>query len=626
MPAFNSVNGRPCNASRWLLTDILRNEWGFEGFTVCDYDAIIEVITLHKTASNKMEAAAQALWAGLDRELPENNVYGDSVIEAVRAGKIRESVIDESVRRILAAKFKIGLFENPYIDPSLAEGNYDSPEHRALAIQAALECIVLLKNSGETLPLKKSIKTIAVIGKDADVAKLVNYSGSGMPTVSILQGIKNTVSSGTKVVHETGTDFVEYKYPAIPPKHFLHDDGGKKKPGLKAEYFDNMSLEGSPALVRTDDNIDFNWGGQSPDPSIGNDVFSIRWTGKLKSPVTGTCTLSFTSNDGARIYFDNERIFENWNDRGNPTDYFRVRLEKGKEYDINIEYYENKWNARAFLGWDIGFEKAEDRKIAQAVKTTKNADAAVIVTGIVEGEFWDRSHLDLPGYQEKLIQAVAATGTPTIVLLVNGGPVTMSNWLFDVDAVVEAWYPGEEGGNAVAEVIFGDYNPAGRLPITFPRFVGQLPIYYNYKPSGRGYDYVGISALPQFSFGYGLSYTNFEYGNLRFDKKSIGRDGSLTVSLDVKNTGRINGDEVVQLYLNDRVASVSRPVKELKGFARVALNAGERKTVSFILTSEELKMLDKDMRWIVEPGEFQVMIGASSDDIRLEGVFEVIDK
>jgi len=462
-----------------------------------------------------------------------------------------------------------------------------------------------------------------VIGPDADRAQLGNYSGFGIPTVSILEGIRNKVSPDTEVVHEPGTDFTGFKFPAIPPEHFFHTENGKTEPGLRAEYFNNMGLEGKPLIERIEENIDFNWGGKSPDPAINVDFFSARWTGMLRSPYTGTCTLSLTSGDGVRFYFDGELLLDNWEDRLSTTDYFTVNIEEGKEYGITIEFYENKWGAQAHLGWDIGFEEEENKKILHAVQAAETSDAAVIVTSIIEGEFQDRAHLDLPGYQERLIKAVAHTGTPTVVVLVGGSAVTMGNWLADVQAVVEAWYPGEEGGNAVADVLFGDYNPAGRLPITFPRSVAQLPLYYNYKPSGRGYDYIGMIAIPLFPFGYGLSYTGFEYGNLRFSDEKISPSGTVAITLDVSNTGEMKGDEVVQLYVHDVIGSVSRPVKELKGFTRVTLDPGETETVRFTLTPEELKMLNEDMEWVVEPGEFHVMIGGSSDDIRLDGFFEV---
>jgi len=342
--------------------------------------------------------------------------------------------------------------------------------------------------------------------------------------------------------------------------------------------------------------------------------------------VTGVITLSLSGSDGVRFYFDNELLFQNWNDRGFPTDLFEVRLEKGKMYDIRLEYYEGKWGANMYLGWDLGFEEQERIKMAKAASVARSADAAIVVTSIEEGEFRDRAHLNLPGFQEQLIKEIAAIGTPTIVVLISGSAVSMSRWLSDVDAVVEAWYPGEEGGNAVAEVLFGDYNPGGRLPVTFPRSAAQLPLYYNYKPSGRGYDYMDTSAVPLYPFGYGLSYTTFAYGELRIDKQAVQQGKPVNIEVDIKNTGSVSGDEVVQLYLNDEIASVSRPIKELKGFKRITLDPGETRTVRFTLTEKEMLMLDEDMRWVVEPGDFRIMAGSSSEDIRSEAVFTVLAK
>jgi beta-glucosidase len=626
MPAFNSVDGRPCNANRWLLTEVLRKEWGFKGFTVCDYDALHEIMAFHRTAGSLKEAAVQAITAGLDVEVPGVNVYGQPLEDAVREGLVPVSVVDEAVRRRLEVKFRLGLFENPYAgDPEEGKKNYGSPEHHALSLQAAREAVVLLKNGGRVLPLKKDMKAVAVIGAEADVAQLGNYSRPGVGRISILEGVKRAVSPSTRVVYEKGTDHIEYRLPLIMPEYFTHVENGKAEKGLKAEYFNNMELRGAPVFVRTEPNLNFNTGG-SPYPSVNADFFSVRWTGRIRSPVTGKVTLSITTGDGVRFYFNGKKLIESWEDRYSTTDCFTVDLVEGREYDLTVEMFEDKWEAKAFLGWDYGLEAAEDAKIRKAVDAAKESDAAIVVTSIVEGEFIDRASLDLPGFQERLIKAVAAAGVPTIVVLVGGSAVTMGGWLDDVPAVVETWYGGDEGGTAIAEVLFGDCNPAGRLPISFPRAASQLPLYYNHKPTGRGYDYVGMSAVPLFPFGYGLSYTRFAYGGMKLNSLAIGPADSVTVTLDVKNEGDREGDEVVQLYVRDMVGSVSRPVKELKGFTRVSLAPGETRTVRFTLTPKDLRMLDERMQWVVEPGEFRVMIGASSEDIRLVGSFEVVGK
>lgn len=624
MPAFNSLDGRPCNANRWLLTDILRTEWGFKGFTVCDYDALHEIMVFHHTAATMKEAAAQAMNAGLDVEVPGIRVYGQPLMDAVKEGLVKESVIDEAVRRRLEVKFGLGLFENPFA-PENADAwkVYNSPEHHALALEAARKSIVLLKNDRNTLPFGPGLKGLAVIGAKADVAQLGNYSRPGDGRVSILQGIRQIAPKTARIVYERGTDHVEYRLPLVPAEYFSHDENGKSIPGLKVEFFNNMDLRGTPVLVRTEPRIDMNIGGR-PDPAVNDDFFSYRYTGKLRAPMTGKVTLSVTSGDGVRFFLEGKKLIESWEDRFSTTDYCTVNLVKGREYDIVMEVQEDKWETKAFLGWDYGFEAAEDVKIQKAAAAAKAAGAAVVVAGIVEGEFIDRASLDLPGYQEKLIRAVAGTGVPTVVVIVGGSAVTMSGWLDDVGAVVDAWYGGDEGGIAVAEALFGLYNPAGRLPITFPRSASQLPLAYNHKPTGRGYDYGLMSAVPLFPFGHGLSYTRFEYANLRFDPAKISTDGTVAVSLDVRNVGKVRGDEVVQLYLRDMVGSVSRPVKELKGFARIGLDPGESRTVRFLLSPAELRMLDEKMKWVVEPGEFLVMVGSSSEDIRLTGTFEVV--
>ncbi|MGH9409786.1 MAG: glycoside hydrolase family 3 C-terminal domain-containing protein, partial [Vicinamibacterales bacterium] len=290
---------------------------------------------------------------------------------------------------------------------------------------------------------------------------------------------------------------------------------------------------------------------------------------------------------------------------------------------IRLEYFESTGNARLKLIWDAGLVDDSERRIDDAVAMTKRSDAAVVVAGIEEGEFRDRALLALPGRQEDLIRRVAAIGKPTIVVLVGGSAITMSSWIDRVGAVIDAWYPGEQGGNAVADVLFGDADPAGRLPITFPMSEGQLPLSYDHKPTGRGDDYVDLTGMPEFPFGFGLSYTNFEYSGLRIDPAAIDSAGTATVRCTVKNIGARPGDDVAQLYIRDVLASVARPVMQLEGFQRIALAPGESKFVDFTLGPEELRMRDTDNKWVVEPGVFRIMVGASSKDIRLRGELEV---
>lgn len=629
MAAYNSLDGIPCSANRWLLTEVLRNEWGFRGFVVSDYGSVGHILQLHHTAATEKEAAKQAIEAGLDVELPRRYIYGQPLLEAVKEGLVKESTINKAVSRILEAKFKLGLFENPYVDPDYADKISDCEEHRRLALQAAREAIVLLKNENNVLPLKKDINSIAVIGPNANKVQLGGYSGWSIKVVTVLEGIKNKVSPRTKVFYTEGCDIIPKNIVPIPKENFIPPDDMRAKGykfGLKAEYFNNMELSGEPVVVRVDEDIDFVWLEGSPDPRINKDKFSVRWRGKIVSPISKECTLGVTTDDGVRLFIDGKLVIDSWYDRPATMDTAVVKFEAGREYEICMEYYENGGGAVATLGWVVDIDPLQG--IKKAVEIAQKCDAAVIVVGIIEGEGKDRAELTLPGQQEELIKRVAGTGVPTIVVLINGGPVVMENWINYVQGIIEAWYPGEEGGNAIAEVLFGDYNPGGKLPITFPRAVGQVPLYYNYKPSGRGYDYTNLTGKPLFPFGYGLSYTQFEYTNLRIEplKAKLSSIDKIKISVDIQNVGNYKGDEVVQLYIRDLVSSLSRPFKELKRFKRITLEPGEKKTVAFILLPEDLAFLDINLKYIIEPGSFEIMIGSSSEDIRVKGNLEVISQ
>jgi beta-glucosidase len=410
----------------------------------------------------------------------------------------------------------------------------------------------------------------------------------------------------------------------IPATNLIPPDAKPGEQGLKGEYFNNMNLSGKPTLVRTDKQVNFNWGPRSPDSTIQDDQFSVRWTGKIVPPDSGIYKISVSTDDGVRLWIDGKLLVDSWYDRGATSDLVTIRLEAGRQYDLRMDYYEDQGWAYASLGWDV---KADiDKNLQAAVDLAKNSDVAILAAGIVEGEGRDRANLDLPGSQEELIKAVAATGKPTVVVLMNGSAVTMKNWIDKVPAIAEAWYGGEEGGNALADVLFGDYSPAGRLPITFPRSVGQVPLYYNPKPTGRGYDYTDMSGKPLFPFGHGLSYTKFEYTNLQLTPQKINPNGKIRVSVDVQNVGDRKGDEVVQLYVHDVVASVTRPLEELKGFKRISLDPKEKKTVTFELGREQLEYLGEKMRYVLEPGTVEVLVGSSSEDIRLKSSFEVVKR
>ncbi len=623
MAAYNSYDGTPCSSNHWLLTDVLRGEWGFKGYVVSDYTSVEGIFSLHRTAGDSIECAKQAIEAGLDVELPSVVMYGKPLLDAVRSGKVSMEVLDRAVRRVLTVKFELGLFENPYADPKEAARLNDCAAHRALARESAEKSLVLLKNADGVLPFSKSIRSVAVIGTPAAAPRLGGYSGSGMAVVSVLDGIRRAVPAAD-VRFARGPAGGGRDWPVVPSEWLTPAGGKEGEHGLRGEYFDNTGLEGRPVLTRVDKDLFFDWGHGSPDAFIAADRFSARWTGKLKAPVSGPCVLAFTTDDGVRVTLDGERILQTWSDRAPSTDTVRVKLEAGRQYDLRVEYYENSGQAFAAMGWEISGKDPAAAEIREAVETAEACDAAVIVAGVNEGEGRDRSDLGLHPDVVRAINGIAAAGKPTVVVLINGGAVTVADWIASADAVLEAWYPGEEGGSAVAAALFGDVNPGGKLPVTFPISEGQVPLYYNSKPTGRGYNYVDLTGSPQFAFGAGLSYTTFEYGDLKLSAASMTPDGEIRASVNVRNAGTRKGDEVVQLYIHDRVGSVSRPLQELKGFRRITLEPGETRTVEFPVGRDQLVMLDKDMRWVVEPGQFEIRVGGASDDIRSKAVLEVM--
>ena len=622
MAAYNSLDGKPCSSNHWLLTDVLRKEWGFEGFVVSDYSSVVGIEVEHFTTANHTETAAAAMNAGLDMEYPTVNIWGDPLKEAVEKKMVSMRTLDEAVSRVLRVKFEIGLFDDPMVDPAQAVAIVNCKAHRDLSAESARQSMVLLKNNQNTLPFSKDVKTIAVIGEYAGgPLPLGGYSASPEHVVGIIDGIQAKLPNA-KILYAKGCGIWSGpELPAVPASALIPEGGNAGEQGLRGEYFANQNLEGAPALVRIDNQVDFQWGDAVPDPAIPAEHFSARWTGSIVAPESGDYQISVTSDDGFRLFIDGKNVVEYWADRAAAANVVNVYLQGGRPTPIKLEYYNNLGAHAVSLGW--GKADGVDPGIAEAVNTAKQAQVAIVVAGIAEGEGADRAFLDLPGKQEQLIKAVAATGTPTVVLLIAGAPVTMEHWLDDVGAIVDAWYPGEEGGTAIADVLFGDYNPAGRLPITFPRSVGQCPVYYNQEPPGRGYQYVDSVRKPRFAFGYGLSYTQFTYANLKITPDKGKPNTTFTVAFDVANSGKVAGDEVPQLYVRDLVASIVRPLKSLKAFTRITLKPGEKQRITFTLTPDDLSFLDDNMKPIVEPGIFDVMVGASSDDIRLDGKIEV---
>ena len=605
MTAYNSVDGLPASQNRTLVNGILRRDWSFPGFVISDQAAVGGAIVLHRTEANTATATKRAIEAGLDVIFQSSWEQHRPYLDAFRNGTISGAAIDSAVARVLRAKFHLGLFENPYVSvdgTSLAQSGGS-----ALASEAARKGIVLLKNDPGVLPLTGSARRIAVIGADAVEARLGGYTLDDARGVSILEALRARL--GDRVRRAPGPGRADVAHVPIPGAHF---------DSLHGEYFDNIALLGAPRVSRRDPNIDFRWTFNAPARGIPVGWYSVRWTGRVRVPPNGARRIGVEGNDGYRLWIDGRLLIDNWRKQSYRTTMVPVALEPGSVHDIRLEFFESAGRARVRLVWDAGVGDS-DVAIDSAIALARGSDVAIVVAGIEEGEFRDRASLSLPGRQEELILRVAATGKTVVVVLVGGSAIAMSRWIDRVGAVLMAWYPGEQGGHAIADILFGDENPAGRLPITFPISEGQLPLVYNHKPTGRGDDYVDLTGHPAFPFGFGLSYTTFAYRDLRITQNS----GRATIGFRVKNTGSRAGDEVAQLYLQDVLATVARPVMELKGFTRLRLAPGEEREVTFTLDTRDLAFLDERMRRVVEPGIHRVLVGASSADIRLRGELEI---
>lgn len=621
MTAYNSFDGKPCSQSHFLLTEKLKKEWGFRGFVISDAGATGGANVLHFTAKDYTDATKQSIEAGLDVIFQTSYDHYPLFYDAFQNNLIDKNAIDSAVARVLRAKFELGLFENPYVDERILR-DVAMPE---LPLKAARECVVLLKNQDSILPLKKNI-SVAVIGSDAVEGRLGGYSREGSAEVTILEGIQRKIGS-SNVKFSPGCGRYDELLSTIPSENLSHWDSGKVFPGLKAEYFNNISLEGVPVLRRVDNKIDFGWTLFSPQQGVVNyDYYSVRWEGILKAPGTGMYNIGFSGDDGYRLYINDSLVIDNWHKQSVGTTTVPYMFHENQSYSLRAEFFESVGNARIKMVWNAGLTDSSDLKINNAVQAAQSCDAAIVVAGIEEGEFRDRASLNLPGRQEEMIREIAQTGKPVIVVLVGGGPVVVTDFLKDIDGLIDVWYPGDMGGTAVADVLFGDYNPAGRLPVSFPVDEAQLPYVYYHKPTGRGDDYLDMTGKPMFPFGYGLSYTTFEYSDLHFSKQKLSADENCVVSCTIRNSGSRNGDEVVQLYIRDELASVSRPMMELKGFQRVYVPAGESKKIEFEITPDMLSMLNEQMQRVVEPGTFRIMIGTSANNIRLRGIIEVEDK
>jgi beta-glucosidase len=604
MCAYNAVGGDPACASPKLY-DALRNKWGFRGYVTSDCWAITDFWGGHNYVRTHEQAAALAVKAGTDLSCgPE---YGE-IPAAVQNRLLSMEDVDRAVKRLFTARFRLGMFDPPesvpYSKITMAEN--DTPQHRELALQTALESIVLLKNERGVLPLK-NVKTIAVVGPTANHEEVLlgNYAGEPSKFTTPLDGIRQRFKNA-KVLFAEGSLLSETT--ALPVPASVLRNGST--PGLRGEYFSNMELRG-PAIDRTDANIDFRFNNVSPIAGVPDKYFSARWTGELVVPATGDYRLGVNADNGVRLFVDDKAIVDDWNRDGERTLTTPVHLEAGRAYKIRMEYFHTDYESAAQLVWE------PPTLLNDAVAAAKQADVTIAIVGLtasMEGEessfsspgFFggDRVDLDLPKTQQNMLEALSATGKPLIVVLTSGSALAVTWAQAHANAIVQAWYPGEEGGTAVAQVLAGDYNPAGRLPLTFYKSVSQLPPFSSYAMNGRTYRY--FQGTPLYPFGYGLSYTKFAYSNLRASSPQV--DDSVTISVDVKNSGAVAGDEVVQLYLSHRDAA-GAPIRALAGLQRVHLEPGKQSTVTFKPTEREWSVVDSTGARKLVPGTVDVWVG-----------------
>lgn len=650
MGAYNRVNGESASASQRLLIDVLRKEWGFTGYVVSDCDSIEDIFLHHKIVKTAEEAAALGVKKGT--ELNCGKTY-HALVSAVKQGLVTEAELDDSLRRLFLTRFRLGMFDADS-DVPWAQIPYSinqSAEHDQLARKAAQSSIVLLKNNG-ILPLKKSLKKIAVIGPTADevMSLLGNYYGTPAAPVTILQGIRAAVSPNTQISYVRGVDLVEGREdpraaPVIEPA-YLRPSVNSTEQGLRGDYFKGVDLAGKPLLTRIDARIAFRWDRGAPTDSLvargeiaaaaglPSDNYSVRWTGQLLPPVSGDYELNVSANDGVRLKINGKTLIDSWELAERLRSHnVQIKLEADKAYDITLEYFEDIRDAEIRLGWRLPGAKAP---FDEAIEVAQNAEVIIFVgglTGDVEGEEMkvnypgfaggDRTDIRLPAIQQKLLEALYKTGKP-VVMVLTGGAALAIDWADkNLPAIVMGWYPGQRGGNAIADVLFGDVNPAGRLPVTFYKADEKLPAFDDYSMANRTYRYFTGEAL--YPFGYGLSYTRFSYSKLVVDQKTFAPDAPINLRMQLKNTGKYAGDEVVQVYLKPVNPLRSRALKELRAIKRVHLPKDAQREVSFtLIPNKDLLVYDEQKKaYTVDAGRYEIQIGASSSDIRLRQIIDI---
>jgi beta-glucosidase len=621
MCAYNLLEGDPCCGNTFLLEDVLRKSWGFTGYVVSDCWALTDFYNFQTTSKNSAEAGGLALNAGTD--LNCGVVYRD-LQQAIDSGFTDERKVDISLKRLFTARFQLGMFDPPEKVPyaQIPIETNDCNRHRELALQTARKSIVILKNENNFLPLKKDLKSIAVIGPNANDVEvlLANYNGIPDDPVTLLRGIREKADNSTVLEYAQGCDWAEGMPKLLPvPAEFLyHKENEKILSGWLAEYFDNFEMRGDPVHQEILHNLSVNFWDEAPVEGFDDDNYSVKWTGYIEAPVEGTYLIGgFGSN--YKIYFEDSLrgSYSNVHEAGQK--YFSVDLLQDKKYSMEIEVFDNGGDCQFELRWLI---PGQDRQ-AEAIEAAKNAEVVIMCMGLsprLEGEEMkvsvdgfqggDRTSLDMPLVQVDLMKKIFAVNKNIVLVLLNGSALSI-NWADAyIPAIVEAWYPGQAGGTAIADVLFGDYNPAGRLPVTFYKTVDDLPAFDNYDMQGRTYKYFG--GEPLYPFGHGLSYTTFEYSELQVPE-DVNAGYKVSVSVKIKNTGKFAGEEVAQVYISQKDRSNTDPICKLVGFERLYLNVGEEKLLDFTIEARQFSGIDDSGSRVLEPGEFRIFIGGGQE-------------
>jgi beta-glucosidase len=607
MASYNSLNGIPCSMNANLLQHTLKENWKFNGIVISDAGAVGGANVLHNTSPDYPTSGEQAIEHGMDVIFQTSIHHDDLFSSPFLQNEVRQSALDSAVARVLRVKFELGLFENPYAEIT----QVNLKEQAELALKAAEESMVLLKNENNVLPLISNYKNILVVGEDAVECRLGGYSGSGYSLVNILDGMKSHYEGDVGIEYTRGCSRKIEKDEILPAGDLSE---------IEAHYFSELNFEGAEVVKKWKGVLDFYYTFYSPDENIQKERFSAAFETTFTPSDNNWEAIGLKGNDGFRMYVNNALVIDQWEKVSFHSVLHSMKLEKGKSYNLRIEFRETFGNAQLAL---VGRRKNTDESdIQAAVAKAKKSSAIVVVAGIEEGEFQDRSRLTLPGKQEDLILELAKTGKPIVVVLVGGSAIVMERWLNEVDGVIMSWYAGEQQGTALANVLFGKVNPSGKLPITFPMNEGQLPLSYWHEPTGRGDDYIDGTGRPRFPFGYGLSYTTFSLSDLNANEIGAGKNTSMEVSLRIKNTGKVAGSEVVQMYVQRPNSQRVEAVQKLKGFQKVFLQPNEEKEVIFHVGQQELQEYMGNGEWKFNSGKYRIMFGSSSREIQLEFLWE----